>query len=563
VGHHSRLSVPDGSEDSNPESMPLLNLPLSSPTDSYCASSPKITNVTLPTYTSSTGGDDLSKASTDSLLSLEAETHQPIKEPAPPKKKKTIWERVDKAAFLFALRIAVLIWISALFVLIRSENWNFPGGMWVLVTVLFVSWFPQLDAASVIEKIVQRLLGTFIGAVVGLLCGFASLIFTDHPFTQSIFLGICVFIFNFLIVFIAGQCKVGGVKVINRFAYATILCVLTFCICVLPFSQKEDPKWALGVIRVFDVVVGCGIGALGSIFIAPKSTTDVLYEKASRQVVLAGEAAEAVMKMSSDFFAGRIEVRRLADELLNGPLERDMRWKLSSASSYTSQTVENGATDVALKKYEDAISDWRLSKMLFPLVKYDPFKIKLVPSDGMSDALHTEIARTLARCLRIQTTIVVIDGMVRSDADYDFSLGQLESFAGIGKLIRDMLTLPLDRDRSNTAANILFVKLEEKRRAIYRMSHAVSRIEESSNVDRCEGLKDFQKMLLSKDSTFFETLRSDGGNEFGRGIPLNATGRDDNTLFFLQLVEHLILRSLRLYQAWTHVETIRKREMRR
>ena len=560
MGGESRPG-PHGADDS--EKASLMHLSSEGLSHQYYTSSPRITNVTLSTY--STEGDDPSSVSTtDSLCSGDIETQEPVKEPPPPRKHKTLWEKVDKSAFQFALRMGVLLLVSALFVLIRTDNWNFPGGMWVLVTVLFVSWFPQLDAASVIEKIMQRLLGTFIGAILGLLCGFASLIFTDHHMTQSIFLGTCVFVFNFLIIFIAGQCKVGGAKVINRFAYATILCVLTFCICIIPFSQKEDPKWALGVYRVLDVVVGCALGALGSIVIAPKSTTEVLYEKASRQVVLAGEAAEAVLKVSSDFFAGRVQVSRLADELLNAPLESELRWKLSSASSFASQTTNVIATDVALKKYEDAIADWRLSKMLFPLVKYDPFKIKLTPSEeGMNDALHTEIARTLARCLRIQTTVVVLDGMVRSDADYDFTIPQLESFARIGKRIREMLTLPFDRDTSNTAANILFVKLDETRQAIYRISHAVARTDDLSDAERYDGLKEFQKKLLAHDSSFFETLHSDAGNEMGRGIPLNATGRDDNTLFFLQLVEHLILRSLRLYQAWTHVETIRKREIRR
>eukprot|EP00980_Cylindrotheca_fusiformis_P007820 scaffold1669_cov129-Cylindrotheca_fusiformis.AAC.31 len=512
--------------------------------------------VTLPTYASDEDVPSFS-ASTDSVLSDDVEYQLPVKDPSR-KKKKTLWEQVDKAAFQFALRMSVLLWFSSLFVLIRTDSWNMPDGMWVLVTVLFVSWFPQLDAASVIEKIIQRLLGTFLGAFIGLACGFASLLITDHPVTQSIFLGSCVFIFTFLIIFVAGQCKVGRVKVIKRFAYATILCVLTFCICIMPFSMDEDPKWGRAMYRVLNVIVGCGVGALGSILIVPKSTTDVLYAKASRQVGMAGEAADAVMSVSADFFAGRIQVNRLADELLNTPLDSELKWRLSSSASLSSRnSFDAGATDVALKKYEDAIADWRLSKMLFPLVQYDPFKFKLNAHEAMNDVFHTEIARTLARCLRIQTTIVVLDGMVRSDADYDFCAEQLESFSQIGKLIHRMLTVPLERDASNAAANILFVKLEETRKAIHRISTAVADSESGKDDERDEGLKDFRKKLMKRDSTIFETLHTVDGDDMGRGIPANATGRDDNTLFFLQLVEHMILRSLRLYQAWTHVESIR------
>jgi hypothetical protein len=36
--------------------------------------------------------------------------------------------------------------------------------MWILVSVLFVCWFPSLDAASVVEKIVQWSIGTFVRA---------------------------------------------------------------------------------------------------------------------------------------------------------------------------------------------------------------------------------------------------------------------------------------------------------------------------------------------------------------------------------------------------------------
>lgn len=562
--------IPFGTDEEPNENSPLMRSTTAvGESSSYqypSSSSPPTTKATLPASDSS-HEDEPSRASTDSLLSMSMEIREPIKD-APERRKghKTWWDHVDKTAFQFAFRMGVLLWFSSLFVLIRTENYRFPDGMWVLVTVLFVSWFPQLDAASVIEKIVQRLLGTFLGAFLGLMCGFASLAFTDHHLTQSIFLGTCVFVFNFLIIFVAGQCKVGRVKVIKKFAYATILCVLTFCICIMPFSLEEDPKYARAIYRVLNVVVGCGVGALGSIIIVPKSTTDVLYAKASRQVAMAGEAAEAVMNVSSNFFAGRIQVNRLADELLNAPLDSELRWRLSSASSLadssTSTREEPAATDVALKKYEDAIADWRLSKMLFPLVKYDPFKIKMSKNDDMVDAFHTEIARTLARCLRIQTTIVVLDGMVRSDADYDFMPEQLESFSHIGRMIHKMLTLPLDRDSSNAAANILFVKLEETRQAIHRMSHAVADSDDMLDREGYGGLKEFKRNLLSKDSAIFESLQTAGGDEMGRGIPMNSTGKNDNTLFFLQLVEHMILRSLRLYQAWTHVETVRHREKR-
>ena len=136
--------------------------------------------------------------------------------------RRSFWSHIDPNAFQFGLRMAVLLTLSSLFVLIRTEDYKYPDAMWVLVSVLFVCWFPSLDAASVIEKIIQRLIGTFVGAFLGLGCGFLSLLFPERV-SQAVFLSICMFVFNFLIVFLAGQCKVGPLKVIRRFAYATIL----------------------------------------------------------------------------------------------------------------------------------------------------------------------------------------------------------------------------------------------------------------------------------------------------------------------------------------------------
>ena len=475
------------------------------------------------------------------------------------KQNQSLWDRIDHDALQFALRMAILLAISALFVLIHTENYHFPDGMWVLVSVLFVCWFPSLDAASVIEKIIQRLIGTFVGAFLGLSCGFISIyLFESSRRDQAIFLEACMFLFNFGIIFAAGQAKVGAVKVIRKFAYATILCVLTFCICMLPFASNADPKWETGVYRVLNVIIGCFLGAIGSIFIAPKSTTDVLHNKAARQVKMAGDAAEAVLHTASDFFAGRIEVNRLADDLLETPLESTIEWKFLRSNSLKSDASEDSTAraDIALKKYEEAIADWRLSKMLFPLARYDPFHV--AKNSDESSIVQMELARTLARALRIQTTIVVMDGMVRNDADYDFLPSQLVMFTETGTLIKRMLTIPLHIARSDEAAKRLFTILELTRKHVLRMSTMVAGKDEKLDDIRGQGVMDFQSQLLERPGDIFGTSRT-MGDENGRGIPRDVTGRSDNTLFFLQLVEHLILRSLRLYQAWKHVEPNQER----
>ena len=64
--------------------------------------------------------------------------------------------------------------------------------------------------------------------------------------------------------------------------------VLTFCICLLPFgSTDEHAKWEKATMRVVNVLIGCVLGALGSIVVCPKSTTAVIYENTGRQLRLA------------------------------------------------------------------------------------------------------------------------------------------------------------------------------------------------------------------------------------------------------------------------------------
>lgn len=463
-------------------------------------------------------------------------------------------KKIDWDAVAFAMRMAVLLTISSLFVLISFPNYSYPDGMWVLVSVLFVCWFPSLDAASVIEKIIQRLIGTFLGAFLGLSLGFFSLWAFPSRKYQSVFLGCCMFVVNFAIIFIAGQCRVEGsrVKVIRRFAYATILCVLTFCICMLPFALDEDPKWKRGVWRITNVIVGCVLGAVGSLLLAPRSTSKVLHDKTTRQVRLAGEASEAVLLQAAAAFSGQIQVERLAEELLGAPPESTMRWKFNRSNSTLTGSIHN-KSDVALTKYEDAISEWRLSKALFPLTKYDPFAVGKAPEK--TEAFRTEVARTLARALRMQTTIVVLDGMVRNEgAEYAFDQDEFDMFAESGHLIREMLTVPLDIPASNAAAKQLFRKLEQARQSIVRHSGEVAGIKSScreSALYKQDAMDDFENTLLNPNRRKYSVRMDD---DEGLGIPKYATDSHDNALLFLQLVEHLILRSLRLYQAYKHVE---------
>jgi hypothetical protein len=67
------------------------------------------------------------------------------------------------------------------------------------------------------------------------------------------------------------------------------------------------------------------------------------------------------------------------------------------------------------------------------------------------------LARTLAPALRIQMSIVILDGMVCNEgAEYGFDQDDFDLFAESGMLIRKMLTVPLDIEQSDAEAKQLF-----------------------------------------------------------------------------------------------------------
>jgi hypothetical protein len=269
-----------------------------------------------------------------------------------------------------------------------------------------------------------------------------------------------------------------------------------------------------------NVIVGCAIGASGAIVVCPKSTQDVLREKTIRQVKMAGDACEAVMELAADYMGGKVKIRRLADELVSAPLDTDLKWRFQRSDSMHSQDSvvtemkRRGATDVALKKYEEAIADWKQCKMLFPLIKYDPFSFfqtyRYQP--GQEEKLDT--ARILARTLRIQTTVVMIDGMIRSDADYELDSDDIFMFREIGTCIHRSLQLPIHPNQNTRAAEKLFEYLELLRQRLSALRHTSLR-NQLNSAEREETLNEFYESVLgTRQKTDWNTSIRD---DLGRG----------------------------------------------
>ena len=478
---------------------------------------------------------------------------------------------IEMDAIYFGVRMAVCLTISSLFVLAQSPSnkHHFPEGMWVLITVLFVCWFPTLDAASVLEKSIQRLIGTLIGASVGLLCGFVSLLFANKfgVHAQAISIGTQLAIFSFSVCSYAVH-----IKAIPRYNYAVILCNLTYVICLMPF-YSADPNWQKSIYRVTNVIIGCFLGVGLSMVIFPRPTVCIIQDKISKQIVLAGEASETVLHTAADVFADKTyEKVVVEDEILIVPpaLLRSIRTRMPTFRRKWKQEAQSAlGHDRVLEKYEEATKEYREARSQLGMLHYDPFNIGR-PNDLLGK-FRTETANTLTRAMRIQTTVVLIDGIVRNDPKHTFSSQQLELLANVGTLIRQMLAVPLDIEASDTAAQNLTVDLATLRRMIVDLSATVSTepslqvssiipedsLENNIGDSRVDfagrGMYGSTGSLQSLAENQFECVEYD--NE-GSDSLKHVQGSHACSLLFLQLAEHLALRSVRLYASWKKMEGV-------
>jgi len=551
---------------------------------------------------------------------------------------------IDRDGVHFGVRMAVCMTTASLFILLRQPGKELvPEAMWIVITVLFVCWFPSLDAASVVEKSIQRLYGTAMGALTGIGCGFVSLVILyfgnydmvqdavqdtldilqdeeltinstqqqdvavvqqelqeadQNVFAQSVFIIACIAVYTFLVCWAAVQYKVGGAKIIDRYNYACILSLLTFYICLLPFYSDQEPKWTKAIYRVTDVVMGCLMGAFLSITILPRSTVRILRHKMERKITLAGEASQAVLYYAADSFSENAYVvshheqekheeeqstqqQAETDDTKSGlgylePIKASVRehishsrrpWRNQPQGASGSNGIHNDTRESmdgdekVLQKYESAIQDWRNIKTQLSILRYDPFN--LGTPDYLLTKFETEMTHTLARALRIQNTVILLYGIVRNDPKHNFSEVHIHLFAQVGTLIRDMLAVQTGDSRINERACAeLKTKLSQIRGFIIELSAIVAK--SPSQTAFLTSQVDLQQMIMVVEDndnttggmTSETTCLLDQDDIGGRGAPKFVQGSRVCALLFLQLVEHLALRSIRLHQTWKQCKSV-------
>jgi hypothetical protein len=380
------------------------------------------------------------------------------------------------------------------------------------------------------------------GASLGLLCGSTSLFMPTRQW-QAVYLGISNMVVTFGVVFLSGTITVRKKKILQSKGYATIICLLTFSIALVPFYGGGDRKWYRAVMRILNVLIGCAIGACGSVVFWPRSTVTTLFEKLQTQVNLAGDSSLAVLHAAGDLFhSDKLNPLGLADELLETSPRRRKQHRMSITPldrlSVNRGAIKEGGDNV-LAKFGAAMADWRAAKLLFPLLAWDPFKAGADDEDV--ERFKLKSARILAQSLRIQTLSMVLDGIIREDTAMRFETKQVDLFVSVGTLIQQMLNAPMGDEGAKVAATKIATKLSHVRGFIRDAASAVTQ-GETCDVFECV----FQ-------GTESERVLDKGGAESTTN-GYDCAGSVSSILLFLELVETLILRSLRLYHTWVKAE---------
>lgn len=456
----------------------------------------------------------------------------------------------DRDSIQFGVRMSVCLTISSLFSLaqIPGEDGGFQQGMWVAITVLFVCWFPSLDAASVAEKSGQRLAGTLVGAALGLGCGFLSLGVRGGRGVraQAVFLGGCVAGVSFAVTSFA-TARVGGRagRLVERKSYATVLCLLTFTIALMPFYDASDRPWEKALYRVRNVLLGCVLGVALSCAVFPRPTVSILDAKIVRQIELAGEAAEAVLHTAADAFAEEVYVPPAdasptgGDSSLRDPETRE---RISISERDWRDAGSDLGHEAVLEKFEAARKLQGTVRAQLKMLKHDP--LNLGRPKELLQTFKDEVTRILAIAMRMQTTVVHIDGIVRNDPWHRFSGKNLRLLANVGTLMRTMLTAPLNVAASDVAEERLGRRLSEVRRTIISLMATVAASPEAQLPP-----KKLSDGRLDR-SIAGAPPQVDVDIGFPEQAPKLVRGSLMCSLLFLQLAEQLAHRSMRLYQSW-------------
>jgi hypothetical protein len=447
---------------------------------------------------------------------------------------------VNADAFGFALRISLVLTTSSFFVLYHPAD-PYPQGSWVFITCLVVSWYPSsMDAASVLKKTVQRIIGTILGSLVALAVGFLMRTVSDVHH-QAIVLGSSVAIISFCVPYLV----VHNSNFFGDYSYASLLVLLTFGIVVFPFynNTSENDVWMRGVFRILNIVIGCLLSAVMAVVVFPKPTHKAIQQSLAKQIESAGQASEEVLQTAVAIFSKQRSPIPLRDKV----------------------SAEHEHEDAVLKLAKQGMRDFYDAKALYPLLPYDAFYASFATTPLERSRFESETLLLMNRAFRIHATVLLINAIIHNDEGHDFSQEHLELFYRASHLIPIVLREGLETTAAvaseteesplwnydNSCALELRTILGQVQHEALKAADDLARTRtlRSSNGTRNGGSSRSSSSMSSWNPS--ELLKDLGGIQ----MPPNPSA----TILLLELVENLILRLLRLHATLQETGTATER----
>jgi hypothetical protein len=84
---------------------------------------------------------------------------------------KTVLWGASVDALVFSCRFSVFMTIASLFLVAFPTSEPWPDSIWILITGLFVTWQPSIDAGSAFKKLIERIAGSMVGDVLAFAWG--------------------------------------------------------------------------------------------------------------------------------------------------------------------------------------------------------------------------------------------------------------------------------------------------------------------------------------------------------------------------------------------------------
>lgn len=439
----------------------------------------------------------------------------------------------------FALRLTTSFALASLFVLLPTKSsgnvdhdddqrHGIPEPLWIVITAGVVSWQGSPDFASVAKKMIQRSMGTVLGAIIGLGVGSLSLLISkDHhgSIQQGLFVLGSLVVGTFSFAYFASRYGYRG-------HYSAILGCITFAIALLAFYDTNAAKdaWRVGVFRSVNICIGGILGGVASMLIYPVSTATLIEKKVSKLIKDTGETSRAVLLAAvSDPPPNLVFLAR-------------------------KQQTE----DESHQRYMKCLIEWQKTRQLFDMLSYDPF------FQGYSKEKQKLVWETfrlrLGRVLRIQVTLVMLDGLNRGRLH---NVKETELLERIGTRLQTLLGSsehPYNKlDIESAAKGLVDEDLPAVRQQTERACS--SRRSFSSSCSDCDNEKE-NRVLMEDNSDNTEEDDDDSVVLQGEDLSLALNAFDElemsnatapkffsstqTSAHFFQLVEFLIVRSLRL-----------------